>query len=324
MRLVNIVSFIVLLSLVALQASAQDRKVSVSMLATPPGYVLGPGDQFVLEVPDLEELNGKVHRIDTDGTVNLPLAGRVKAAGLTLSQFEDELDRKLKGQLLEPHITVTVTEILSQPVSVLGEVNSPGVHQIRGPQTLAEVLSLAGGLKNDAGYQIFITRRTMAGPLPLKNVKEDQKEGTETGAVKVRDIIEASNSAANIDIMPNDVITVPRAKLVYVMGEVHKPGGFTLDERNSASVLQILAMAEGLTPSAAKRSAVIMREEPGGSQRSEIHLDLTKMLKGAAPEVSLQPDDILYVPGSMAHAIKLTAISAAVATGTGILIWRGF
>src|SRR5438477_5861582 len=118
------------------QQAPPERSASVSMPSAPPGYVLGPGDQFVLEISDLEELNGKTHRIDNDGTVTLPLVGRIQAAGLTLPQFEAELDKKLLNQLREPHITVTVTETLSQPVTVLGQVNRHGVHQIQGSRSL--------------------------------------------------------------------------------------------------------------------------------------------------------------------------------------------
>jgi len=117
-------------------------------------YVLGPGDQFVMEIADLEELNGKTHRIDNDGTVTLPLVGRLQAAGLTLPEFEALLDEKLADQLKEPRISITVTESLSQPVTVLGWVNNPGVQRLHGRQTLAEILSQAGGLKPDAGYRV--------------------------------------------------------------------------------------------------------------------------------------------------------------------------
>lgn len=314
---------VVVLSLACCLASAGQEPVSVVRMAgAPPGYVLGPGDQFELEIPDLEELNGKIHRIDGDGTVSLPLVGRVQAAGYTLPEFEKELDGKLVNQLNDPHITVTVTEVLSQPVTVLGEVNSPGTHQMRGPQPLTEVLSLAGGLKNDAGYRITITRSKKYGPLPLKGIHVDTASGTSTGEVSVDDILEARNAAENIRIMPYDVVTVPRAKLIYVMGEVKKPGGFTLDQHNSVPLIQVLAMAEGLTPAASRKNTVIMREEPGTDKRSEIHLNLAKVLKGKDPQIYLQPNDILYVPASKGYALKMEAITAAIATGSGILVWR--
>lgn len=300
-----------------------DHAVSVTMPSAPEGYVLGPGDQFSLEIAELEELNGKVHRIDSDGTVTLPLVGRVQAAGLTLPQFEADLDKRLLGQVREPRITVTVTETLSQPVTVLGEVNSPGIHQIRGTRSLEEVLSLAGGLKTDAGYRVTITRKAAYGTLPLQDVRVDAVDKVSTGEVSVNDIIEARDPGENIEIRPYDVITVPRAKLVYVMGEVRKPGGFTLDQHKSVSILQILAMADGLTPSAAKQSTVVMRQEPGTDMRTEIHLDLRKVMSGKNADFMLQPDDILFVPNSLSHTIRVRALEVAIATGTGILIWRG-
>ena len=111
-----------ILTLVVSIAVAQQSKVTVT--GVPTGYILGPGDQFVMEIADLEELNGKVHRIDNDGTVTLPLIGRMKVAGMTLPQLEKELDQKLASQLKDPHIAITVTETLSQPVTVMGAVNT--------------------------------------------------------------------------------------------------------------------------------------------------------------------------------------------------------
>jgi len=295
----------------------------VTLQSVSEGYVLGPGDQFSLEIPDLEELNGKVHRIDGDGTVNLPLVGRIKAAGMTLSQFEAKLDEKLSDQLKEPHITVTVTETLSAPVTVLGSVNTPGVHQIKGNESLAEVISLAGGLKPDAGYLVTVTRKAGYGTLPLKDVSEDKANNVFTGTVNMTDIIDGKNPAENIRVMPNDVITVPRAKLVYVIGEVKRSGGFTLEQHKSVSILQVLALAEGLTPSAAKNRTIIMRQEPGAANRTEIRVDLGKIMSGKENDVALLPEDILFVPNSIARQIRLTAIQTAVSTGTGILIWRG-
>jgi polysaccharide export outer membrane protein len=300
-----------------------DPGARVTMPSAPPGYVLGPGDVFVLEIADLEELNGKAHRIDKDGTVTLPLVGRMKAAGYTLPEFEEELDRRLLDQLKEPHITVTVTEILSQPVTVLGQVNAPGVHQLRGPQTLAGVLSMAGGLKPDAGYRVTITRKISAGKLPLPGAYEDIDNKVITGEVSLNDIVEAKNPAMNIEVVPFDVVTVPRAKIVYVMGEVRKQGGFTLDTKNTISILQLLALAEGTTPNAKKTKAVVMREEPGSDRRSEIPVDLTRVLNGKDPEMMLGPNDILFVPHSTAHVVTVRTIETAVAVGTGILIWRG-
>jgi polysaccharide export outer membrane protein len=198
------------------------------------------------------------------------------------------------------------------------------VHQVRGTRSLAEVLSLAGGLKPDAGYRITITRQAAYGVVPLKDVHVDAANKVSTGDVVVSDIIDARNPAGNIQIFPNDLITVPRAKLIYVMGEVRRPGGFTLDQRNTVPVLQALALAEGLTPNASKKHTIIMRQQPGTDTRAEIPVDITKILHGKAGDATLQANDILFVPNSVMQSIRAQAIAIAVATGTGILIWRGF
>jgi polysaccharide export outer membrane protein len=304
-------------------AFAQDT-AHVTVPGAAGSYILGPGDQFTMEIADLEELNGKVHRVDNDGTVTLPLVGRIQAAGLTIQEFEASLDEKLIKELKEPHIAITVTESISQPVTVIGWVNTPGVQKMRGRQSLAEVLSLAGGLKPDAGYRVTITRQLAVGDLPVPQAKRDESAGVVTGEVVLSDILEARNPAANIQILPRDVITVPRAKIVYVVGEVRKSGGFTLEQKSSMSVIQALALAEGTTQTAAKNRALILRQVPGEPARSEIQVDLNKVMAGKSGDVSLQPDDILFIPNSLAKVIRIRAIETAVSTAAGVLIWRGF
>jgi polysaccharide export outer membrane protein len=312
-----------LLALIVVTSCLAAQDTRVSLVSAPPGYRLGPGDQFSVEIADLEELNGKVHRVDYDGTVTLPLVGRVQAAGLTLPEFEKELDEKLGTQLRDPHIAITVTDTLSQPVTVLGAVNTPGIHQMHGSQTLAEALSAAGGLKNDASYRVTITRQIKAGDLPLSDAHRDDAHGVITGEVDVNQILNATDPAANILLLPHDVITVPRAKLVYVFGEVKKAGGFTLEQRQSMSVVEALALAEGTTPNAAKNHGVILRKTEGKAERTEVKVDLNKIIAGKESDITLHPDDILFVPNSVAKVIRTRAIETAIATASGILIWRG-
>jgi len=311
-----------LVGFVSLAMAQSGSRVSVP--GASPAYVLGPGDQFTMEIADLEELNGKTHRVDNDGTVTLPLVGRIQAAGLTLAEFEAELDEKLMSELKEPHIAITVTESLSQPVTVIGWVNTPGVQRMKGKQTLAEILSQAGGLRPDAGYRVTVTRQMNSGELPLPNIKRDEVNQVITGEVNLSDILEARNPAANIQILPRDVITVPRAKVVYVVGEVRKSGGFTLEQKSSISVIQALALAEGTTPTAAKNRALILRQVPGEQTRSEITVDLSKVMAGKSGDVTLLADDILFIPNSMGKVIRNRAIETAISTAASVLIWRGF
>src|SRR5262249_8664198 len=127
----------------------------------------------------------------------------------------------------------------------------------------------------------------------------------------------------NIRILPHDLITVPRAKVFYVMGEVRKSGGFTLEQHNSVSIVQAIALAEGTTPTAARNRALILRQQPGISTRKEIPVNIDKVITGKPEDVAILPDDILYVPGSLAKTIRTRAIETAVSTAAGVVIWRG-
>ncbi len=137
-------------------------------------YVLGPNDQISVDVVELPEISAKSYRIDSGGSISLPLIGRVQAAGLTLKQFEDELAARLKTQVRNPHLVTGLVETRSQPVSVMGFVNIPGTQQLTGTKTLFDVIAMAGGLKPEAGDMIKITRVPAEGPLPLKNAVTDK------------------------------------------------------------------------------------------------------------------------------------------------------
>src|SRR5215471_8642695 len=117
-------------------------------------YLLGPQDQLLIRVIDLEEAPNAPLRIDPAGNIDLPLIGPTHAAGLTISQFREQLVEKFRKYVRDPVVTVSVVEFRSQPVTVVGSVNSPGVHQIEGPKRLLEVISIAGGLRQEAGSKV--------------------------------------------------------------------------------------------------------------------------------------------------------------------------
>jgi polysaccharide export outer membrane protein len=216
---------------------------------------------------------------------------------------------------------VEVSEYGSQPVSVLGAVNRPGVHQLRGSKSLVEVLSLAEGLTNEAGNEIKITRPKSSGPIPLANAKEDATGEFMTAEVKVKGLMDATLPEANIQIRPHDVITVPRAELVYVLGKVKRPGGFPLAERESISVLQALAMAEGVEPGALTQGAKILRASAGSTAPVEIPIDIRKMLANAAPDQPLRPNDVLFVPSSAMKTIGVKILETGLQMATGVVVW---
>ena len=138
-----------------------------------PAYVLGPADVITLHAIDVEEISNKPIWIDTDGFINLPLVGRLKVAGMTIQEAESLLNDRLRTYVKDPHVVVAVTDFRSQPVSVLGMVGNPGVHQLQGRKTLLEILSLAGGMKPEAGATARITRRIEYGEIPLPGATVD-------------------------------------------------------------------------------------------------------------------------------------------------------
>jgi polysaccharide export outer membrane protein len=285
-------------------------------------YQLGPGDQIAIHALDAEELSDKPVRIDENGNISLPLVGELRAAGLTAPRLAAELTARLGTQIKAPHVSVTITEFRSQPVSVIGAVNNAGVHQLQGRKTLVEMLSLAGGLRQDAGYRVKITRELDWGEIPIENARVDSSGKFSVAEVSLKDILEANTPGGNIRIMPHDVISVPRAQLVYVIGEVHKSGGFVLGERETVSVLQALSMAEGLARTAAPGSAKILRSPSGDSQRIEIAVDLRRILSGKDNDVPLRSDDILFVPTSKSKNAVMRSLEAAIQLGTGFAIYR--
>jgi polysaccharide biosynthesis/export protein len=286
-------------------------------------YVLGPEDQVTVRVIDLEEIEDKPVRVDLRGNINLPIVGRVRAMGLTVEQLEIAIAEKLTSVLQDPQVTVTVAEFRSHPVSVLGAVRNPGVHQITGVKTLFELLSLAGGLSPEAGNSIKITRRKTAGPLPLPLATDDATGEFRVAEVSIKSVMEAKNPQENIQILANDVISVPKAELIYVIGAVRKSGGFMLSEKEKISALQALSLAEGLDRSASAKNARILRAVEGSEQRQEIAVNLAKVIEGQSQDIPMRANDILFIPVNQAKNATLRAVEAAIQMGTGVVIWRG-
>ena len=285
-----------------------------------PSYVLGPNDEIVIQSVHAQEIANKPTRISTSGDLNLPMVGRVHAAGMTLDQLETEVSERLKTYIREPDIAINITQFKSQPVSVIGYVGAPGVIQLEGRKTLIEVLSQVGGLKPEAGSRVKIMRTKEWGPIPLPSAR---MEGDNSVAeVSVRGIETATNPEENIQILPNDVISVPRADIVYVMGEVKKPGGFALNDRGrTISLIEVLARAEGTTPTAALKYAKVIRPVPN-SNRIEIPVNLKDLLNGKSKDILLQPDDILLVPNSYAKGAFSRTLDSVVNATTSLIIYR--
>jgi polysaccharide export outer membrane protein len=287
----------------------------------PRSVILGPDDEVTIRVLGVEDIDGKTARIDVGGFIDVPLAGKIKAAGLSVSQLEVELTGELKKYVREPQVSITVSQYRSQSVSVLGAVNTPGAYNLAGDTTLTQILARAGGLRTDAGNSIEITRPRETGPIPLPGAQADASGEFSTAQVKVRALLEASDPKQNIAVKPMDVISVPRAEMVYVAGAVHKPGGFVLNEREHITVLQAVSMAEGLDRTSAASRAKILRAGTTAA-REEIPIDLPKIVAGKSPDVPLLANDILVVPTSGAKAAFYRSVEAAIQAGVGVAVYH--
>lgn len=285
-------------------------------------YLLGAEDQLIIHLTPASEFPDEPVAIAPDGFIKLPLIGRVRAAGLTAQQLEDQLTAKLQTYFREPAVTVAVSEYRSQPVSVTGAVNKPGVIQVRGRHSLLEVISDAGGLLPDSGNYAVVTRKAEWGAIPLARSVSDDSGQYNIVRINVRELIVGKHPEENIEVKPFDVIAVTKAESVFVVGEVGKAGSFPLVDRDSVSVLQALAMAGGAGKLAALHDARILRTNDGGGPRAQLKIDLKEMLDGKVQDASLLPEDILYVPVSGSKRITERAIEAAIQLGTGVLIWR--
>jgi polysaccharide biosynthesis/export protein len=288
-----------------------------------PEYVLGPGDQIVLHVADMDDVPQGPIRIDPNGFVDLPLVGRVQAGGLTVDQFHAELNQKLSRYVNSPDITINLAGMESRPVSVIGEVANPGIHQLSGPTRLLDVVSLSGGLKPDAGPNILVTREARWGKLDGTEVKADAGTGATTVTYPLDALMKLKDPSQNILIRPGDVVSVPRGELVYVVGDVKKAGGFMLSTHRTMSVTEAVSLAEGLGPDSAAGNARILRPNPNGEgDHTLIPVNVSKIFAGKAPDVKLYADDILFVPHSGFKVGSRKAIEAAIGITTGILIYR--
>lgn len=285
-----------------------------------PDYILGQGDRLSIRVFGADDWPDRPIDVSAEGDIVAPLLGRVTVQGMSVRDLEASLTKQYAKFFKNPEVSVTVTDFRSQPVTVVGSVNTPGVVQLRRPTRLMEVISQAGGLKADAGDKIIVSRR-VPGSTSLTNPGQTRYENQEFDLHK---IIDGQDPAANVLVQANDLITVPKARMVYVVGEIGRPGGYVLDGHGGTiSVLQVLALAGGTTKTARTGDSRILRPaDDNTTKRTEEKIDLKKILANKAPDVQLRADDILFIPNSTAKSAGLRTLEMAANITTGLAIWR--
>jgi polysaccharide export outer membrane protein len=257
-------------------------------------YVIGPPDVLTIQVFDQQDLGGK-YTVEADGSFSFPLIGRIKAGGMTLRGFENELKRQLAdGYFKNPSVSVSVEQYRSQRVFVMGEVRQPGPVPLTGGMTLIEALARAGSTLPTASGEVSIVRAEsragllgppegLSGPPPFPGasqaapdepLKPDQEGGSEIFRASIRDL-ESGTLSQNLQLRDGDTIFVPRAESVYVFGHVKNPGAYGVQK--NTTVLQALSLAGGLTENAAMNRIQIIRIENG--QKRELKVKVTDKVR---------------------------------------------
>ena len=288
-----------------------------------PNYPLGPNDQILIRAPGVEEINERPFRIDAEGFINLPLIGRIRAGGLTLQQLEAELVKRLREYIVNPQVIIAVTQFRSEPVFFVGLFQRPGIYPLQGRRTLVEMLSSIGGLQPNASRHIKVTRRMEYGTIPLPNAAEDPEKKISSVEISMGSLRENVNPAEDIVLQPFDVISVERAELVYVNGEVGRVGGIELGERDSVSLAQTLTMAGGFGRDANRGKVRILRPILNTDRRAEIEVDANRVFEGKENDVPLLPNDVLFVPRSNTRTLLTVASTVSLAL-LGPLLYYAF
>jgi polysaccharide biosynthesis/export protein len=279
-------------------AATAPATVTMSTVARGAGssLVIGPGDELDVTVYGAPDLSGHT-RVGSDGNISLPLVGYVHIAGLSSDQAQQAISQQLqeKHVVKEPQVSVFVKEYTNSEISVAGEVAKPGVFSVLGPHRLLDVLEAAGGLTEKASNSITISHRS-SDDLTTVRLSNDP----------------AQMARANVELQPGDTVVVPQAGIVYVLGEVNKPGGYALNSSGGVTLLQVLAAAGGPTHLAAVSGTKMVRRTPTGL--TELSVPMKDLLRAKAADIPMNPGDIVYVPSSK---VKSALNAGALASSAG-------
>ncbi len=289
-------------------------------------YKIGGGDVLIVEVFDVPQLTREV-KVSESGYIALPLLPvRVLAKGLTGPQLEEKLQELLQanGLVSHPQVTVTVKQQNSHPIMVLGAVHAPQVIQAVRPMSLVEVLSVCGGIADDAGESVLVTRDSSP-----NSSNPEGGDGTDdlpislTLSVNLISLLNGSDPKDNLILTGGETVSVPKAGIFYVVGAVNHPGGFVLSNNsNQMTTMMALALAAGTLTTAKVSQAVILRKDPATGKNKEIPIDLKLILARKTEDTNLMANDILFVPDSSGKRAMRRAAELALSITAGVAVAR--
>jgi polysaccharide biosynthesis/export protein len=273
---------------------------------------IGPEDLISVQVYDSPELTRTV-RVNADGTIRMPmLKQKIKVDGMMPAEIETAISKQLQteGILVDPVVTVSIAEYLSKPISVAGEVKIPGSFQAQPNMTLLDAIIRAGGLTDEAGQDIIVTRIVKGPDGTTQQINQ---------RIPAKDLLDATDHALNLALTGGEQISVPPAGRIYVVGNVKSPGAVKVHETNDATVFKVLAITQGTLPFSQK-VAYIYRKEAGQAGQDGIPIQLADILQRKAPDVPLQSNDILYIPENSRQKLTVDILKASLGIATTVAV----
>jgi len=251
-------------------------------------YIIGPRDLLEIKVFELPELNQTV-RVSEDGSITIPLLNKVIVGGMSKDAVERKLAELLEVRFVKnPQVSVFIKEYQSGLVAVIGAVEKPGMYELIGRQNLLQMISKAGGIRENASSQLFILREGKSG-------------NAGTLAIDLQDLLANGNQKLNIPLQAGDVVNIPvdQIILVFVFGEVKNPGALQVKMSKKVTLLQAIAQAGGTTEGASKSGITVKRKDRKTGREIKMKFNLKDIIKGEKPDIELQEGDVVFVPESI-------------------------
>ena len=277
--------------------------IPMNSLAQRETLLIGPGDTLHVQVYDTPEMEQRA-RVTDAGDIPLSFVGDVKVVNMTPGQAAKVIEHRLVASaiMLHPQVTVRVDLYATQNVTVMGQVIKPGAYETDTRRKVIEVLALAGGLTDLADRHITVERH--GDP----DHKFDYYYSNIAGTALDDDPM----------VYPGDTVIVPKVAVVYVLGDVLKPGGYPVNTNNSKmTVLEAISLAGSANHTAAVGKSKLVRRTPSGVQ--EIDLPVNAIQKGQKPDIALMPDDVVYVPFSFLRNVVVNGQSILASAASAVV-----
>jgi polysaccharide biosynthesis/export protein len=306
------------------QTAVQGGSNSSSMATASSGVPIGdsliyPEDVLNVYVYDVPELS-RDYPVNSAGTITIPLLPKpVQAAGLSPEELARSLEESFRqsGRLSHAQITVFVQRSRRSIVTVEGAVRNPQAVPVVGPTPLIAVITQCGGRSDDAGNSLTVTR----GEIAMQQLEQEGEHPAAVSKVYFKELLNPNDKGSKVKVWPGDRVSVERAGIFYVLGQVSRPGGYNLRSADEQlSVLQAIALAGDVTPIAKSDKAMIIRKDKKAADgREEIALNLKSIIQGTSPDKMLKADDILFIPVSGGKKAMRTMgnIGTSIAAGAG-------